>query len=110
LQTFGRAMLTLSPADFGTLIADEAEKWRKLIPAANAKAEDLRGHGGRCTRGEAWNSKVTSTTLVSEAVRVLAYRVLTCQEADRRRKLPWGFADLATLPGDHDLRAPMDRA
>jgi hypothetical protein len=28
------------------------------------------------------------TTLVSEAVRLLAYRALTCREADRRRTLP----------------------
>jgi tripartite-type tricarboxylate transporter receptor subunit TctC len=31
--------LELSPADFGKLIADETEKWGKLIRAANIKAE-----------------------------------------------------------------------
>jgi hypothetical protein len=29
----------LSPADFGRLIADETEKWGKVIRAANIKAE-----------------------------------------------------------------------
>ena len=28
-----------SPADFGTLIADETEKWAKVIRAANIKAD-----------------------------------------------------------------------
>jgi hypothetical protein len=28
-----------SPADFGKLIADETEKWGKVIRAANIKAE-----------------------------------------------------------------------
>ena len=31
--------LQLSPADFGKLIADETEKWAKVIRAANIKAE-----------------------------------------------------------------------
>jgi len=29
--------------EFGNLIADETEKWRKLIPPANVKAQDPRG-------------------------------------------------------------------
>jgi hypothetical protein len=29
----------LSPTDFGKLIADETEKWGKVIRAANIKAE-----------------------------------------------------------------------
>ena len=33
------AALALSPADFGRLIADETEKWRKVIRAANIKPE-----------------------------------------------------------------------
>jgi hypothetical protein len=32
-------VLVLSPADFGKLIADETEKWGKVIRAANIKAE-----------------------------------------------------------------------
>ena len=32
-------MLALSPADFGKLIADETEKWGKVIRAPNIKAE-----------------------------------------------------------------------
>jgi len=31
--------LTGSPTDFGKLIADETEKWGKVIRAANIKAE-----------------------------------------------------------------------
>jgi hypothetical protein len=31
--------LTGSPVDFGKLIADETEKWGKVIRAANIKAE-----------------------------------------------------------------------
>jgi hypothetical protein len=32
-------VLALSPADFGKLIADETEKWGKLIRTLNIKAE-----------------------------------------------------------------------
>ena len=32
-------MLAGSPADFGKLIADETEKWAKVIRAANIKPE-----------------------------------------------------------------------
>jgi len=32
-------VLALSPADFGKLIADETEKWGKVIRAANIKAD-----------------------------------------------------------------------
>ena len=35
----GGTVLTGSPADFGKLIADETEKWGKVIHAANIKAE-----------------------------------------------------------------------
>jgi tripartite-type tricarboxylate transporter receptor subunit TctC len=35
----GTMVLTGSPADFGKLIADETEKWGKVIRAANIKAE-----------------------------------------------------------------------
>jgi tripartite-type tricarboxylate transporter receptor subunit TctC len=35
----GGTPLALSPADFGKLIADETEKWGKVIRAANIKAE-----------------------------------------------------------------------
>jgi tripartite-type tricarboxylate transporter receptor subunit TctC len=35
----GGDVLALSPTDFGKLIADETEKWRKVIQAANIKAE-----------------------------------------------------------------------
>jgi tripartite-type tricarboxylate transporter receptor subunit TctC len=39
LADLGRTVLLLSPADFGKLIADETEKWAKVIRAANIKAE-----------------------------------------------------------------------
>jgi tripartite-type tricarboxylate transporter receptor subunit TctC len=39
LAGFGGMVLLGSPADFGTLIADETEKWGKVIRAANIKAE-----------------------------------------------------------------------
>jgi tripartite-type tricarboxylate transporter receptor subunit TctC len=39
LADFGGTLLAGSPADFGRLIADETEKWGKVIRAANIKAE-----------------------------------------------------------------------
>jgi tripartite-type tricarboxylate transporter receptor subunit TctC len=39
LVTLGGTALIGSPADFGKLIADETEKWAKVIRAANIKAE-----------------------------------------------------------------------
>jgi len=39
LADLGGDVLALSPADFGRLIADETEKWGKVIRAANIKAE-----------------------------------------------------------------------
>jgi tripartite-type tricarboxylate transporter receptor subunit TctC len=39
LSDLGGAMLGGAPADFGKLIADETEKWAKVIRAANIKAE-----------------------------------------------------------------------
>jgi tripartite-type tricarboxylate transporter receptor subunit TctC len=39
LADLGGATLALSPAEFGKLIADETEKWGKVIRAANIKAE-----------------------------------------------------------------------
>jgi tripartite-type tricarboxylate transporter receptor subunit TctC len=39
LADFGGAVLALSPAEFGKLIADETEKWGKVIRAANIKPE-----------------------------------------------------------------------
>ena len=39
LADFGRAPLVGSPADFGKLIAEETEKWGKVIRAANIKPE-----------------------------------------------------------------------
>jgi hypothetical protein len=35
----GSMVLAGSPADFGKLIADETEKWGKVIRAANIKPE-----------------------------------------------------------------------
>ena len=35
----GGTVLPLSPADFGKFIADETEKWGKVIRAANIKPE-----------------------------------------------------------------------
>ena len=39
LADLGGDVLALSPADFGKLIADETEKWDKVIRSANIKAE-----------------------------------------------------------------------
>jgi hypothetical protein len=39
LADLGGDVLALSPADFGRLIADETEKWRKVIRAANIKMQ-----------------------------------------------------------------------
>ena len=39
LADLGGMTLTGSPADFGKLVADETEKWGKVIRAANIKAE-----------------------------------------------------------------------
>jgi tripartite-type tricarboxylate transporter receptor subunit TctC len=39
LADLGGNALALSPADFGRLIADDTEKWAKVIRAANIKPE-----------------------------------------------------------------------
>ena len=39
LADLGNTVLAGSPADFGKLIADETEKWRKVIQAGNIKPE-----------------------------------------------------------------------
>jgi tripartite-type tricarboxylate transporter receptor subunit TctC len=39
LADFGGTPLVLSPADFGKFIAQETEKWGKVIRATNIKAE-----------------------------------------------------------------------
>jgi len=39
LADLGGAPIPMTPADFGKLIADETEKWGKVIRAANIKAE-----------------------------------------------------------------------
>jgi tripartite-type tricarboxylate transporter receptor subunit TctC len=39
LADLGATILVGSPADFGKLIADDTEKWAKVIRAANIKAE-----------------------------------------------------------------------
>jgi tripartite-type tricarboxylate transporter receptor subunit TctC len=39
LADLGSTAMPLSPADFGKFIADETEKWAKVIRAANIKAE-----------------------------------------------------------------------
>jgi len=39
LEELGASLLPGSPGDFGKLIADETEKWRKVIRFANIKAE-----------------------------------------------------------------------
>jgi len=39
LADLGGTVLSLSPSDFGKLIADETEKWGKVIRAANIKAQ-----------------------------------------------------------------------
>jgi hypothetical protein len=39
LADLGGTALAGSPADFGKLIADETDKWGKVIRSANIKAE-----------------------------------------------------------------------
>ena len=39
LADLGGVTLQVSPAEFGKLIADETEKWGKVIRAANIKLE-----------------------------------------------------------------------
>jgi tripartite-type tricarboxylate transporter receptor subunit TctC len=39
LADLGGTPLVVSPADFGKLIADETEKWGKVIRAANIKPD-----------------------------------------------------------------------
>jgi tripartite-type tricarboxylate transporter receptor subunit TctC len=39
LADLGGTSLTLSPAEFGKLIADDTEKWGNVIRAANIKSE-----------------------------------------------------------------------
>ena len=39
LADLGSEPLAMTSADFGKLLADEAEKWAKVIKAANIKAE-----------------------------------------------------------------------
>jgi hypothetical protein len=39
LADLGGTVIAGSPADFGKLIADDTEKWAKVIRAANIKAE-----------------------------------------------------------------------
>jgi tripartite-type tricarboxylate transporter receptor subunit TctC len=39
LTDLGGTPLVVSPADFGRLIAEETEKWGKVVRAANIKAE-----------------------------------------------------------------------
>ena len=39
LGDLGGTVIAGSPADFGKLIADETEKWAKVIRAANIKSE-----------------------------------------------------------------------
>jgi tripartite-type tricarboxylate transporter receptor subunit TctC len=39
LADFGGTPLVVPPADFGRLIADETEKWGKVIRAANIKLD-----------------------------------------------------------------------
>jgi tripartite-type tricarboxylate transporter receptor subunit TctC len=39
LADLGGTVLPGSPADFGKLVADETEKWGKVIRAANIKAD-----------------------------------------------------------------------
>jgi tripartite-type tricarboxylate transporter receptor subunit TctC len=43
LASLGGTVLAGSPADFGKFIADETEKWRKVIVAANVKPQSSPG-------------------------------------------------------------------
>ena len=39
MADFGGTPLVLSPAEFGKFVADETEKWAKVVRAANINAE-----------------------------------------------------------------------
>jgi hypothetical protein len=39
LADLGGIVYPISPADFGTLIAEETEKWARVVRGANIKAE-----------------------------------------------------------------------
>jgi hypothetical protein len=39
LADLGGLPMPMTPTDFGKFIADETEKWRKVIQVANIKAE-----------------------------------------------------------------------
>jgi tripartite-type tricarboxylate transporter receptor subunit TctC len=39
LADLGDVPLPITPADFGRLVADETEKWRKVIRGANIRAD-----------------------------------------------------------------------
>jgi tripartite-type tricarboxylate transporter receptor subunit TctC len=39
LAEFGGELMPMTPADFGKLVAEETEKWAKVIRAANIKPE-----------------------------------------------------------------------
>jgi hypothetical protein len=39
IADLGGTVLALSPADFGKLIADDTEKWGKVVKFANIKPE-----------------------------------------------------------------------
>jgi tripartite-type tricarboxylate transporter receptor subunit TctC len=39
IADLGRSAMPMTPTDFGKFIADETEKWRKVIQVANIKAE-----------------------------------------------------------------------
>ena len=39
IADLGSAVLALSPAEFGNLVADETEKWGKVVRAGNIKPE-----------------------------------------------------------------------
>jgi len=39
LADLGASVLSGSPADFGKLIADETERWGKVVRAANIRAD-----------------------------------------------------------------------
>src|SRR5262249_36988068 len=76
LTDLGATALTQSSADFGKLIADETEKWRKVIRAANIKAQQTGQRAVRYSiRSRAANIKPgrCKRTAVSEVVTCIEY-------------------------------------
>src|SRR5262249_5725140 len=94
LVDIGGMLLTGSPADFGKLIADETEKWGKVIREAGIKAEENRQLSAQFHKSRYANDGVMSQTGLgrvktptARAIRVVSAVSAACPPApnsDRR--------------------------